>query len=179
MSLISPQGAFLSLFNPDNWANDPQPNHDSDSDDSDQDQDHGHSPPPKQTGPFTWPAWQARTGIMQPIFSPTPYSGTPSAWQNEADNELVWSFVTTFWNLPQTKRVDFVACRTKDSNSAERILFLDWYNAESSKSKARWCINDVILSSLCEHGVDPYSTLKLCDSQTKVTCSSSLSSSPH
>jgi len=94
---------------------------------------------------------------MQPIFSPEPTAGTPQKWRNKEDNAAVWSFVTKFWSLSLTDRVCFLRRNRQDNNSKGRTLYLDWFKAESSK----WHFNRVILSSLIECSVDPYSYLKL------------------
>jgi len=164
MPTIPPSGAFLTLFNPSNW----QARQASDSDTSSSDPDSDASAEPavvKDHGPFSWPSWQARTGFMRPIFSRSPHSGTPSAWQSKEDNDAVWSFVTKFWTLPQAEKVGYIRRGRTDNDSRGRTLYLDWFKAEAKK----WAYNQAILFSLSDCNVDPYSTLKLMDGSTKVT----------
>lgn len=163
MPSIIPAGSFLSLFNPTHWKMDAKAGcysgDDSDYDSSDSD-DGNDSASKKEaefaTGPFCWPTWQARTGFMAPVFSPHVYEGTPEAWRSEDRNAAVWSFATTFWALPQIKKVTFLVRSTRDNTSAGRGLYLDWIKGEYPK----WSVNQVILASLCENGVDPYTTMK-------------------
>ena len=161
MPSIAPAGALLSLFDPENWDD---PGEDAnDSDDSDGEEDDADTLR-KNPCPFFWPAFQAQTGIMRPIFSPTPLAETPQAWKSEEDNAAVWSFVRKFWSLPKTQKVTFISRKTKDNNALGRVLFLDWLKVEYP----RWGVNQIILSSLSECGVDPYSAIKLSDGRTKV-----------
>jgi hypothetical protein len=170
MPSIVPAGAFLSLFNPAHWKADATSSradrdpYDSDGYDSDSDDSDPENPKEEYTqglnlGPFSWPAWQARTGFMASIFSQTPHAGTPSAWRSEENMAAVWSFATSFWALPQVKKVAYMTRATKDNNTVGRILYLDWIKVEYPK----WSVNQAILSSLSEHGVDPYTALKVRD----------------
>jgi hypothetical protein len=161
MPSIVPTGAFLTLFNPKNWDPLIEDNNNNNSD-AEKDNDE----PQKDFGPLLWPAFQAHTGIMRPIFSPTPLAGTPQAWSSQRDNAAVWSFITKFWSLPKTQKVTFISCKTKDNNSLGRTLYLDWLKAEYP----RWSVNQVVLSSLCECGVDPYSSLRLLDGGQGKVC---------
>ncbi len=174
MPTIPPSGAFLSLLNPSNWkpynASSEGTSSDSESDTSEP----SECPSTKDHGPFSWAPWQARTGFMRPILSQSPHAGAPHQWQSKEDNDAVWSFVTKFWTLSQTERVNYIRRSRVDNDSRGRILYLDWFKAESPK----WAFNRVILSSLSECGVDPYSTLKQLDGSTKVIGLTSPSSIP-
>jgi hypothetical protein len=163
MPSIINAGSFLSLFDPANWISDAVVSPGDGDMDPQSEADEDPDGVPANLGPFSWPAWQARTGIMLPIFSPTPHAGTPMPWRSRENNEMVWCFVTTYWKLQQAQKVAFIARSLKDNNSIGRILFLDWFKAQY----ATWSINDAILSSLSENGVDPYSVLKL-STNTKV-----------
>lgn len=172
MPTIAPAGAFLNLFNPSNWTT----SYDESSEESSgSDLELDIPEPSKHAGikdhsPFSWSAWQARTGFMKPIFSAAPHPEIPQEWRSKEDNEAVWCFVSTFWKLPQVEKVAYIRRAQVDNNSRGRILYLDWFKAESPK----WAFNGVILSSLSECGVDPYSTLKLLKGSTKVMLHASL-----
>jgi len=164
MPSIFPSGAFLGLFNSANWTatntNTSEDTSDSDVSDSDSDLDASHATNVTNTNdhePFSWPTWQARTGFMQPIFSLKLTAGTPQKWWNKEDNAAVWSFVTKFWSLSLTNRVCFLHRNRQDNDLKDCTLYLDWFKAESSK----WHFNCIILSSLKECSVDPYSYRKL------------------
>lgn len=161
MPSITAAGAFLTLFDPANW---PKPILEEQEDSNTTDEEEDEPPSKEDFGPFSWPAWQARTGIMQPIFSRVPGPGTPHAWASEEDNAAVWSFVTKFWSIPKIQKVSFVRRATNDNNSMGRILFLDWLKDVYPK----WSVNHVILSSLFECGVDPYSAARLLNCPSKV-----------
>jgi hypothetical protein len=157
MPTIQTSGAILSLLDPNNWTHETQHSKDSmdlESSDSEPDEDGDIV---TNRGPFSWPAWQAITGIMHPIFSPEPNAGTPEAWRSVKDSEAVWAFVITYWELSQTDKFSFIVCKLNDCNARGRILYLDWFKVEWPK----WFMNKRILSSLSEHSVDPYSVLGL------------------
>jgi hypothetical protein len=161
-SMITP-GAFLSLCSPSNWDDDVAVDAE-DEDDEPEDGNLESSTLPKETGsptarvspPWCWPAWQAITGRASSPFSPNPNDETPDLWGAPDDNDAVWAFVTKFWGLPETERVNYIHGNRVDNDSAGRRLYLQWFKSQW----ARWGIRNIILDVLVDRGLDPYSVVK-------------------
>jgi hypothetical protein len=144
----NPHGAFLAISA---QADDVDDNRMSVDGDSDPD-----SPPLSSFNrpPWSWPAWQKRTGEDQSPFSPDFKDG--SVWCSADDSQAVSTYVNNFWAPRDSDQIDYAQRSRSDNDKKGRILWLDWVN----KSWTDWKVNDTIDNTLAQRRLDPYFVMK-------------------
>lgn len=139
-----PSGALLSLSDPSAYP-----------DDSDQLEAEGDDDSSENYPPWCWPAWQERTGLRRAPFSPTLHYETPHNWKQTDANDAVWAFVTNYFALTDSKRIEYIK-RRPDNDAKGRNLWLNWLSPNLTK----WKMNQTVVDVLGEHSMDPYSIMK-------------------
>lgn len=102
--------------------------------------------------PWSWSAWQQRTGI-----SKSPFSHNPEIWKDNIEAEAVKSFADSFWEKSDAQRVEYMVLKSSDNHSHGRKA---WNNFVRDRWNRDWKMDETIMEILAEKALDPYSCMR-------------------